>query len=60
MTEDEFDRMRYEALPLIQFVGGPLDGQRPVPPESNSVLRLQGYSEGRYEYFAGRYFWITQ
>jgi hypothetical protein len=60
MTQEQFDRMRFEALPLINFVGGPLDGQHRVPPEANSTQLVDGHPEGRYEFFAGQYFWVIR
>jgi hypothetical protein len=60
MTEDQFNQMRYEALPLINFVGGPLDGPHRVHPEANCTQLVDGNPEGKYEYFAGQYFWITK
>ena len=40
-----------------EFVGGPLDGVHPTAPWMNSLLKLPEYPEGRYRFFAGKYYW---
>lgn len=60
MTQAQFNQMWYESLPLINFVGGPLEGPHKVPPEANSTLFAPEHPEGKYQFFAGQYFWVTE
>lgn len=46
---------------IIEFVGGPLDGPRPVHPTMNSILHVPENPEGSYIYHAdGCYHWTTK
>jgi hypothetical protein len=43
---------------MMEFVGGPLDGESPVHQEMNTTLFIQGDSTGSYQYSGGKYYWI--
>ncbi len=43
----------------VEFIGGPLDGPRPMHPAMNRMLRIETNPEGYYLYLEGNYYWVT-